>query len=440
MHELREAQSHSKSEALLARARRVMPGGVSSPVRSFKAVPTRQVVLVSGQGARVTDADGRERIDLQMAFGPHILGHADPRILAAIARSSRASLGFGATTPDEIALAETLLDALPGCERIRFVCSGTEAVMAALRVARGTTGRPLIVKFEGGYHGHADALLVEAGSGLATFGAPSSAGVPPNAVADTRVLPLADLARAEELFRREGDRIAAVVIEPVPANNGLLRQEESYLRALRALARKHGALFIADEVITGFRLGWGSHAQRLGLEPDLIALGKIIGGGMPVGAYAGRHELMKLVAPEGPVYQAGTLAGHPVGMAAGLACLRALRDEPPYELLEQRAAALARGANERARAAGVKATFLHEGSIVWVWCGDGEPPRAAAAIDARAVQRFGPLHRALFDEGLWWPPSPYEVAFLSLAHDDEVLAAVLAALERALARVARDGL
>src|SRR5215813_3524099 len=333
---------HPRSEELYQRACRVIPGGVNSPVRAFKAVGGTPLFIQRGTGQHLVDADGRTYLDLVGSWGALILGHSHPAVVSAIAAASRNGSTFGAPCAAEVELAERVVAAYPSAEQVRFVSSGTEAVMSAIRVARAFTGRELIVKFAGCYHGHADHLLVAAGSGLATFGRPSSAGVPEAFTACTRVLPLDDETAVAELFAREGARIAAVIIEPVPANHGLLPQRRAFLQALRDLTHQHGALLIFDEVISGFRLGRGGAADRLGIAPDMATFGKVIGGGMPVGAFGGARVIMVRLAPDGDTYQAGTLSGNPVAMTAGLATLDLLARESGWQRLETRGAELER--------------------------------------------------------------------------------------------------
>ena len=324
-----------QSRALFARAQAVIPGGVNSPVRAFRAVGGTPLFLERGEGAHFVDADGRRYLDFVCSWGPLILGHAHPEVLQAVTAAAARGMTFGAPCAGEIDLAEAVVARYPGLEQVRFVSSGTEATMSAIRLARGVTGRDLIVKFAGCYHGHADHLLVSAGSGLVTFGRPSSAGVPAPFAELTRVLPLDDEAALDALFAAEGSRIATVIVEPVPANNGLLLQRLEFLRHLRAVTARAGALLIFDEVISGFRVARGGAAELYGITPDLATFGKILGGGMPVGAFGGRRELMRHLAPEGDVYQAGTLSGNPVAMAAGIATLGILERERAWEKLEE---------------------------------------------------------------------------------------------------------
>lgn len=416
---------------LLARSREVMPGGVSSPVRAFGAVPGDPPLVASAQGAFVTDVDGKRYRDLVGSWGPLILGHAHPAVVEAVERATRNGLTYGATCPGEVELAERVLDRYGFADRVRFVSSGTEAVMSAVRLARGATGRDRIVKFDGCYHGHSDGLLVKAGSGLVTFGTPNSAGVPEAIASLTDVLPLDDVEAAERLFAEKGSEIALILIEPMPANNGLLLQRTEFLQRLRELTREHGALLLFDEVISGLRVARGGMVERTGIEPDLVTLGKIIGGGMPVGAYLGPAELMDQVAPLGPVYQAGTLSGNPLAMAAGIATLDELDRDGVYEGLDRLGARLQGGFQGALDAAGIPAEVVRVGSVLWLSLQEGAAPRRATDIRPEAAELYGRLHGALLADGVWMAPSAYEVAFLSTAHTEEDVDAILAAFERA---------
>ena len=423
------------NDELFAKAEAIMPGGVSSPVRAFRGVGGRPRVIARGEGARIWDVDGKDYVDLQMAFGPLILGHAHPAVVRAVQDAAARGLAYGAPTPDEVALAEEVTRRHPAMRWVRFVSTGTEAVMSAARLARAATGRDLILKFEGAYHGHADAFLASAGSGLATFGIPASAGVPPGTVHDTATLPFDDEAALEAFFAQHGDKLAAAIVEGVPANNGLLPQRAEWHAKLRRLTREHGAMLIVDEVITGFRLAWGGATEALGLEPDIVTLGKIVGGGMPVGAYGGRRDLMQLVAPLGPMYQAGTLSGSPVAMAAGLATLRALAAEArPHERLARATVDLAGRLRDAAASARFALSIPTLASMLWLAPEEGFAPRDARPLPKEAVERYARLHRALLAEGVFLPPSAYEVAFLSLAHDARTLDEAVAAFERAFRR------
>ena len=425
--------SHPRSAALYERARRVIPGGVNSPVRAFRAVGGTPLFFTRGEGRHLIDADGRRYVDFVCSWGPLILGHAHPDVVAAIIETARDGTTFGAPCAAEVELAERVVAAYPGIEQVRFVSSGTEAVMSAIRLARAFTGRDLIVKFSGCYHGHADHLLVAAGSGLATFGRASSAGVPEPFIGCTRVLPLDDEAAADSLFEREGRRIAAVIIEPVPANHGLLPQRREFLDRLRALTRGHGALLLFDEVITGLRLARGGAAEWLGITPDLATFGKVIGGGLPVGAFAGPRHIMERLAPDGDTYQAGTLSGNPVAMASGIATLDVLAREDGWQRLEALGADLAGSLAPVLARAPFPLHLVRVGSLFWLSLHEPGAPRSAAALPSAALQRYGRLFHALLAEGIYFPPSAYEACFLSLAHTEADFAQLAQALTRALA-------
>jgi len=431
------AAGAGSSEALFARARRVSPGGVHSPVRAFRGVGGTPRFMSGGAGALLRDVDGREYLDFCMAFGPLILGHADASVRRAAEAALARGWSLGTADPYSLELAELVTARVPWIESIRFVNSGTEAVMSALRVARGATGRSKILKFEGCYHGHADAMLLRAGSGLAEAPVPDSAGLAPEVVQETLIAPLDDDAALEAVFARHGAELAAAIIEPVPANYGLLPQRPEFLQRLATLARAHGALLILDEVISGFRLGFQGYAGLHGLTPDLVTYGKVIGGGFPVGAYGGRRELMELVAPAGPVYQAGTLSANPLAMCAGLATLRRLEDGSVYRHLESLGARL-----ERALQGHPRFALQRVGSIFWL-VGSGQsasgaaaaapslPIRSLAHLPADAGPTFAALFHALLDRGIYLAPSAYEVGFLSAAHTEahiDRLAAAIAEL------------
>ena len=424
---------------LRQRAERFMPGGVSSPVRAFRAVGGEPLIIDRGEGCHLITADGRRLLDFVCSWGPLVLGHAHPEVVAAIAAATARGTSYGATCAPEVDLAELICGMYPGLEQVRFVSSGTEATMSALRLARGATGRDLVVKFGGCYHGHVDQLLVAAGSGLATFGIPDSAGVPEAFVALTRVLPLDDEAAVEELFREEGDRIAAVIIEPVPANNGLLLQRPEFLRCLRRLTATHGALLIFDEVISGFRLAPGGAAERYGIEPDLACFGKVIGGGLPVGAFGGSADLMAHLAPLGGVYQAGTLSGNPLAMTAGLTTLRILQRDDAWLRLEELGSYLEARFDATVRDDSL--ALVRCGSLFWLSLQPGEPPRRPSLIDSGAAERYRPLFHSLLAADIYLAPSAYEVGFLSLAHEpgdiDRLVDALAAALRESPQRVER---
>ncbi len=428
------AKDLTHSKELFEKAARLMPGGVNSPVRAFNAVGGQPIFMQRGDGAELVDVDGNRYVDFCQSWGPLILGHWAESIRADVTEAMAEGLTFGCCSPREVACAERVLAALPGCDKVRFTSSGTEAVMTALRLARGITGRPKILKFEGCYHGHSDGLLVKAGSGLATSGIATSKGVPETIAAETVVIPLDDEAALDAAFGEFGKELAAVVIEPLPGNAGLLEQRPEYLKKVRDLCREHGALFIADEVINGFRLRYGSYSDTVDLDPDLITLGKIVGGGMPVGAVAGPAKYMDHLAPLGPVYQAGTLSGNPVAMAAGAATLNVLAEGKVYDHMES----LGQTFDAALKTAGANLSWLNHkrlGSIIWLHCAEGELPRRSDKVSAEAVDRFNRIHPALLERGYYLPPSGWEVMFLSAAHTPaqvtglaETLAELLGAL------------
>ena len=432
-----ESDLDANSDRLFDRAKRVMASGVNSPVRAFHAVGGTPPFLRRGCGSRVIDEDGRELLDFVCSWGPLILGHAHPEVVAAVTDAAARGMTFGAPCRAEVELAEAVVDCYPGLEQVRFVSSGTEATMSAIRLARGVTGRDLIVKFSGCYHGHADHLLVAAGSGLVTFGQPSSAGVPEAFAGLTRVLPLDDEQKLRDLFAAEGDRIAAIIVEPIPANNGLLLQRPEFLAALRDVTQRAGALLIFDEVISGFRVARGGAAELYGIEPDLVTFGKIIGGGMPVGAFGGKQATMAQLAPQGAVYQAGTLSGNPVAMAAGLATLEVLDRDDAWGALEARGQRLAASIKPLLASAPFPAQLVSLGSLFWICLQSGEAPRSAETIAPEAAELYRQLFHALLRRGVALAPSAYEVGFLSLAHEErdiehfaEVLAEALDELTR----------
>ncbi len=410
------------SRALFERAARAMPGGVSSPVRAFRAVGGSPPFVASASGATIVDVDGRTFLDFIGSWGPLALGHAHPDVVAAVVEAASRGTTYGLPCPGEVDLAETIVRLCPFLDQVRFTSSGTEAVMSAVRLARGVTGRDAIVKFAGCYHGHADALLVEAGSGLATYretgatGVPSSAGVPAALARQTLVLPLDDEDAASRLFAEHGERIAAVVIEPIPANHGLLVQRPEFLSLVRALTRKVGALLIFDEVISGFRVAQGGAAERFGIVPDLVTYGKVVGGGLPVGALGGPRETMARLAPEGPVYQAGTLSGNPIAMAAGRAALGLLERTNGWARLDALGAALEARVEPVLRGRGVR--LVRVGSVFWLDFSEGPPTRRADGVRADAADRFRTVFGRLFDDGILLAPSAFEVGFVSLAHTE----------------------
>ena len=431
-----ESLTTVRSEAAFRAARDVMPGGVSSPVRAFGAVGGVPRFIAKGAGAVLTDLDGNSYTDYVGSWGPLILGHADERVVAAINKAAAKGCSFGAPTEAEIRLAELVIARVPGIEMVRFVNSGTEATMSAVRLARGFTGRDAVVKFEGCYHGHVDALLVNAGSGLLTFGIPSSPGVPGAVTADTLVLPYNNLIAAKELFAEHGKRIAAVLVEPIAGNMGCVPPAEGFLAGLRSLCDQHGALLVFDEVMTGFRVAPGGAQQLYGVQPDLTCLGKVLGGGLPMAAYGGRREIMEQVSPLGPVYQAGTLSGTPLATAAGIATLEALAEPDVYETLEARSARLAEGLSEAAQAAGVRVYHTRVGSMVCVFFTEGPVTDHASAVrsDTKAYARY---FHAMLERGVYLAPSQYECMFVSLAHTDELIESTIQAADEAFDEVAR---
>jgi glutamate-1-semialdehyde 2,1-aminomutase len=418
-----------ESEGLYQRARALFPGGVNSPVRAFKAVGGTPVFLARGQGQHVWDADGKRYLDFLGSWGPLILGHAHPEVHAALVAAAADGTTFGASTEREVLLGEELKRAMPALERMRFVSSGTEATMSALRLARGFTGRSKLIKIDGGYHGHADMLLAAAGSGAATLGIPGSAGVTAAAVADTVIVPFNDeAAMAAALGRHPGD-VAAVILEPVPGNMGLVPPQPGYLAAVRRLCDTHGTLLILDEVITGFRVGRGGAQALHGVRPDLTCLGKIVGGGMPLGVYGGRADVMGAIAPDGPVYQAGTLSGNPLAMAAGLATVRKL-DDAAYARLEALGKRLEDGL--RGPAAKAKARLQRLGSAFTLFFTD-QPVTDFASAKRADSARYARFFHAMLDRGIYLPPAQLEAGFISLAHTEADVDTFLTAAAEALA-------
>jgi glutamate-1-semialdehyde 2,1-aminomutase len=424
-----------KSHELQKRAEEIIPGGVDSPVRAFRSVGGEPPFIARGDGSHIWDVDGNEYIDYVLSWGPQILGHAVPEVTEALIEAARKGTSFGASTPGEIDLAEAVLDAYPFAEKVRFVNSGTEATMSAIRLARGYTNRKYIIKFEGCYHGHSDALLVKAGSGVATLGIPGSAGVPEEFVQFTIALPYNNLNVVEEAFRRYKDQIACVIVEPVVGNMGCVLPAKGFLDGLRYLTARENALLILDEVMTGFRVAYGGATELYSVRPDLVTLGKVIGGGLPVGAYAGLAEFMDMVAPVGPVYQAGTLSGNPLAMAAGKVMLCYLRDNNEiYGRMERLAGTLVSMVAEAARDADVSLTYNRVGSM-FTWFFQEGPVTdwdSAAKSDTKA---FGKFHRAMLEAGVYLPPSQFEAAFFSAAHTEDDVQQTVAAAREAFAAV-----
>ncbi len=407
----------SGSQALFSQACGLIPGGVNSPVRACRNVHAEPLFIARGQGSRLYDVDGREYVDFVLSWGPMILGHARESVTRAVAEAASRGTSYGAPCEDEVNLARMVVSALPSVEMVRMVNSGTEATMSALRLARGYTGRSRLVKFIGCYHGHADPFLAAAGSGVATFSLPGTPGVPEAVVADTLLAPYNDLEAVEELFRREGETIAAVIVEPVAANMGLVLPKPGFLEGLRELASRHGALLIFDEVITGFRLAYEGAQGRFGITPDLTTFGKIIGGGLPVGAFGGRAEIMRHVAPEGEVYQAGTLSGNPLAMAAGLATLKELRCSD-YDALEKRTGAFAAELETVLRAKGVPVQVHTMASMFTPFFSDG-PVTCFEEVQACDQALFETFYRQMRDRGVYLAPSAFETGMVSFAHSDE---------------------
>ncbi len=421
----------TSSEQWFAEAARLMPGGVNSPVRAFRGVGGSPFFVARAEGARLVDVDGRSYLDYVLSWGPLVLGHAPKRVVDALHGAIARGTSYGAPTPGEVELAREIAAAVPSMEMLRLVSSGTEAAMSALRVARGFTGRAKLVKFEGCYHGHADSLLVKAGSGGATFGVPDSLGVPAELARLTLTVPYNDLDAVRAVLEAEGRDVAAVIVEPVAGNMGVVPPAPGFLAGLRELTARHGALLVFDEVITGFRVAYGGAQARYGVIPDLTILGKIIGGGLPVGAYGGRREVMERVSPLGGVYQAGTLSGNPLAVTAGLETLRALREPGVYETLEARAAALEAGLREAALRARVPATVNRVGSMLTAFFAAG-PVRDWTGAARADRARYAAFFHAMLARGVYLAPSQFEAAFLSLAHAPDDVAETVAAAGAAL--------
>jgi glutamate-1-semialdehyde 2,1-aminomutase len=429
------ALSHDRSHEVFQRSLRYLAGGVDSPVRAFRAVGGEPVVIARGEGPYVYDVDGNRYIDYVCSWGPLILGHAHPAVVEAVRRAAERGTSYGAPTEAEAELAQIIVEAVPSIELLRFVNSGTEATMSALRLARAFTGRDKIVKFEGCYHGHADGLLVQAGSGVATLGLPDSPGVPASYAQETLVARFNDVPSVEALFDRHGDAIAAVIVEPVAGNMGVVPPQPGFLEALREITRRAGALLVFDEVITSFRVAYGGAQSLYGVTPDLTCLGKIIGGGLPVGAYGGRREIMEMLAPNGPVYQAGTLSGNPLAMAAGLATLRELQSPGFYERLDALSAKLVESVARVAKSAGVSLWLNRVGSMRTPFFVDAPVTDYASArrSDTKLYARF---FHAMLERGVYLAPSQFETVFMSSAHTEREIADTVAAAEASFAEIA----
>ena len=422
----------NKSKALFSEALNLLPGGVDSPVRAFRSVGGIPLFMKKGKGARVTDEDDNEYVDYCMSWGPLILGHADPDVLQAIQETAAQGTSFGTPHRSEIELAQLVTGAYPSIEQVRFVNSGTEATMSAIRLARGITGRDKFIKFDGCYHGHADFLLVASGSGLATFGTPDSAGVTDGNARDTVVVPYNDVAALEAVLKQEADTIAAIIMEPVPCNYGLILPEKEYLQKVRKLCDHYGVLLIFDEVINGFRFALGGAQEYFGVQADLTTLGKIIGGGLPVGAYGGKKEIMEKIAPEGPVYQAGTLSGNPLAMAAGIAMVKKLISEGAYSVLREKAAFLRNRLDLVLQKYEGRVLFSQLESIFTFSFIDAKKITSLDTVKKCSMELYAGFHRELLNRGVYLAPSGYEVGFLSLAHTEQDLIRTAEAVTEAL--------
>ncbi len=420
-----------RSRELFLEAQHYLPGGVDSPVRAFKAVGGTPPFMVKGQGSRIYDADGNEFIDFVGSWGPLILGHAHPQVVNALKRAIECGTSFGAPTELETTLAKTITAAIPSIEMLRFVNSGTEATMSALRLARAFTRRDKIIKFAGGYHGHADGLLAKGGSGLATLGIPDSPGVPPSYTQNTLVAPYNNAEAVAQLFQRYPEEIAAVIVEPVAANMGVVPPQPGFLGSLRRLTDESGALLVFDEVITGFRVAYGGAQTLYGITPDLTCLGKVIGGGLPVGAYGGKREIMEMMAPEGPVYQAGTLSGNPLVMTAGIETIKILGRPGVYDQLEAKSSILAEGIIEATAETGISVYISRVASLLTIFFTGKQVTDYESARQADTTL-FGSFFPQLLSEGIYWPPSQFEAAFISLAHSDDDIQFTIRAIDRAL--------
>ena len=424
----------SRNQLLFEKSQRLIPGGVNSPVRAFKSVGGTPVFFKRGLGSKLWDEDDKQYIDYVGSWGPMILGHAHPEVIAAVQKTAANSLSFGAPTALELEMAELLIKLVPSMEQVRLVSSGTEATMSAIRLARGFTGRSKILKFEGCYHGHADALLVKAGSGALTFGQPSSAGVPPEVAAHTLTLSYNDSAAVAALFKEIGDEIACVIVEPVAGNMNLIAPQKDFLQTLRAECSKHGAVLIFDEVMTGFRVALGGAQQLYGIKPDLTTLGKVIGGGLPVGAFGGRRDIMACLAPLGPVYQAGTLSGNPVAVAAGLATLKLIQAPGFYAALTASTKKMTDGMVTVAHEAGVKFSAQNVGGMFGVYF-RATPPASYAEVMQCDKEAFNRFFHAMLDEGIYLAPSAFEAGFVSAAHSDDDIKATVNAAKNAFNKI-----
>ena len=423
-----------QSSALFDRAQKLIPGGVNSPVRACKSVGSAPLFIDRADGCRIWDADGKEYIDYVGSWGPMILGHRHPEVIQAVNRVLTRGTSFGAPTDLELELAELVIAAVPSVAKVRMVNSGTEATMSAIRLARGYTGRDIIIKFDGCYHGHADTLLVDAGSGVATLNIPGSPGIPDAVVQHTLSLPYNDIEAIERIFKQKGEEEACVIVEPVAGNMGMVPPREGFLEALRAHTARYGGVLIFDEVMSGFRVAYGGAQERYGIRPDITCFGKIIGAGLPVGAYGGRNELMAHVAPEGQVYQAGTLSGNPLAMAAGIAALKALQRPGVYDTLESRSSRLAEGLAAAAEQAGISAVFNRVGSMLGMFFTD-RPVNDFDDAKTCDLDQFACYYQGMLAEGIYLAPSQFEAGFVSLAHSEEAIDRTIAAASRVLGRL-----
>lgn len=423
-----------KSRELYEEAKKYIPGGVNSPVRAFKSVGGTPIFISKAKGSKIYDADGNEYIDYVGSWGPMILGHAHPAVVRAIREAAEKGTSYGAPTELEIKMARLVVEAVPSIEKVRFVSSGTEAVMSAIRLARGYTGREKIIKFEGCYHGHSDSLLAKAGSGVMTLGIPGTPGVTEGTAKDTIVLPYNNLEAVKEAFEREGENIACVIVEPIAGNMGVVLPRPGFLEGLREITKKYGALLIFDEVITGFRVSYGGAQEFYGVIPDLTTLGKIIGGGLPVGAFGGRAEIMDYIAPDGPVYQAGTLSGNPLAMAAGIAVLETLKEKAVYETLEQLSSQLADGLKEAFSEAGIPAYFTRVGSMMCAFFTESEVYDYATASTSD-TEMYARYFWGMIEEGCYFAPSQFEAAFVSTAHTELDIEKTVEAARRVLKKI-----
>ncbi len=426
---------HDRSQALFERAQKVIPGGVNSPVRAFKSVGGNPLFIKGGEGAYVVDSDDNRYVDYVGAYGPLILGHRNPAVLAALSKQLEAGLGYGATTAEEVSIAEKICALVPSLEQVRLVTSGTEATMSAIRLARGFTRRDLVVKFEGCYHGHVDGLLVKAGSGALTLGEPDSLGVPKSYTDLTHVLTYNDSEGVKSFFKEMGEQVACIIVEPVAGNMNCVPPVPGFLETLRECCNESGSVLIFDEVMTGFRVGLGGAQAVYGVTPDLTALGKVIGGGLPVGAYGGRKEIMEMVAPAGPMYQAGTLSGNPLAMTAGIKTLELLKQPGSYEKLTATSEALMKGIKAAATDAGLPITGGSVSAMFGFFLCEG-PVRNFEEAKATDAERFGKLHRAMLERGVYLAPSAFEAGFTSLAHSDDDVEATIKAFRESFAAVA----